>query len=246
MRQAVRLMKPAKQGSISPVKRAFKAAFPLTLPVMTGYLFLGTAYGIIMASKGYGPIWTFLMSLLVFAGSAQYVAITFLTAAFDPVRALLLTLLVNARHIFYGIAMLDSYRTVNRFKPYLIFGLTDETFSIVCSKEPPEGVNHEWFYFLVTLLDHGYWVTGSLIGAFLGTAIPFNARGLDFALTALFVVIFIGQWKSRRDHAPAIIGVGLTVASLMLLGPDRFIIPAMAAIVIVLTVFRKRIDGAVM
>ncbi len=239
-------MEPVANHNMSSCKCALKAAFPLTLPVMTGYLFLGTAYGIIMASKGYGPVWTLLMSLLVFAGSAQYVAVTFLTAAFDPLRAFLLTLLVNARHIFYGIAMLDKYQGARRFRPYLIFGLTDETFSIVCSTEPPEGVDRDWFTFFVTLLDHGYWITGSLTGAFLGAAIPFNTRGLDFALTALFVVIFISQWKSRRDHAPAILGVGMTVVSLLLFGPDRFIIPAMAAIVTVLTIFQKRIDGAVM
>jgi len=225
--------------------KALKAAFPHTIPVLTGFLFLGIAYGIIMSTKGYGIIWTFLMSLIVYAGSAQYVAITYLTSAFNPIQALLLTLIVNARHVFYGLSMLDKYRDAGRFKPYFIFGLTDETFSIVCSTEPPAGVDRTWFQFFVTLLDHVYWVTGSVIGALLGSAVSFNTRGLDFALTALFVVIFIGQWKSQRQHAPALIGVIGTAACLLLFGPDRFIIPAMALILMILGLFRQRIDGEV-
>lgn len=226
--------------------RAFKAAFPLTIPVLTGYLFLGTAYGIIMNSKGYGTGWTFLMSLLVFAGSAQYVAVTFLTTVFNPVYALLLTVMVNARHIFYGISMLEKYQGTGRFKPYLIFGLTDETFSIVCSTEAPDGVDKNWFLFFVTFLDHGYWITGSVIGALLGSIVTFNTRGLDFALTALFVVIFIGQWKGRRNHGPALIGVACSVACLLTFGPGQFIIPAMATIIAALTLFRTKIDGEVL
>ena len=227
-----------------PVKtKALQAAFPQTIPVLTGYLFLGIAYGIIMSSKGYGSGWTFLMSVFVYAGSAQYVAVTFLTSVFNPVNALLLTLMVNARHIFYGIAMLDKYRDTGRFKPYLIFGLTDETFSIVCSTDVPEGVDRQWYLFFITLLDHLYWVSGSVIGALLGSMVTFNTKGLDFVLTALFVVIFIGQWKSQRNHGAAVIGIVCSVICLLIFGPDRFIIPAMAAIVAMLSFFRGRIEG---
>lgn len=219
--------------------KAFQAAFPHTIPVFTGFIFLGMAYGIVMNSKGYGVLWTMLMSLFAFAGSAQYVAITFLTSAFNPVYALLMTLMVNARHLFYGISMLDKYRNTGKFKPYLIFGMCDETFSINCSAEPPMGVDRSWFYFFVTILDHSYWVVGSVLGGILGSMVSFNTKGLDFVLTALFVVIFVGQWKSQKNHKPAIIGVVASVICLIIFGKSGFIIPAMIAIFIVLTAARK-------
>lgn len=220
---------------------ALKAAFPHTLPVLTGFTFLGIAYGILMSSKGYGLIWTFLMSLLGFAGSAQYVAIVFLTTVFNPVSALVITLMINARHLFYGISMLDKYSGTGKFKPYLVFGLCDETFSIVRTTEPPSGVDRNWFMFFITLLDHIYWVTGSVLGSLLGSVITFNTKGLDFVLTALFVVIFIGQWKSPHNRRPAAIGVICAVLCLVVFGPGNFVIPAMIAILVALTVFRGRL-----
>ena len=222
---------------------AFKAAFPHTIPVLTGFMFLGIAYGILMNSKGYGVGWTLLMSLFAFAGSAQYIAVTFLTTVFNPVYALLMTLIINARHLFYGISMLDKYKNAGRLKPYLIFGLCDETFSIVCSTEPPEGVNKNWFYFFVTLLDHLYWVAGSVIGGLLGAVVSFNTKGLDFVLTALFVVILTGQWRTRKNRLPAVIGVVCAVICLLLFGQSHFIIPAMLAILASLTLFRKGLDA---
>lgn len=222
--------------------KAFKAAFPHTIPIFTGFIFLGMAYGILMNTKGYGLGWTILMSVLAFAGSAQYVAITFLTSVFNPVYALLMTLMINARHLFYGISLLEKYKNTGKFKPYLIFGLCDETFSIVCSTEPPEGVNRNWFMFFITLLDHIYWVLGSALGGLLGSMISFNTKGLDFVLTALFVVIFIGQWKTKRDHKPAIIGVVCSVVCLAVFGSSNFIIPSMIAILAVLTISRKKHD----
>lgn len=221
---------------------ALKEAFPHTIPVLTGFTFLGIAYGILMSSKGYGVGWTVLMSFMAFAGSAQYVAITFLTSAFNPIYALLMTLMVNARHLFYGISMLDKYKDTGKLKPYLIFGLCDETFSIVCSVEPPEGVNRKWFRFFITLLDHCYWVLGSAIGGFLGNMVSFNTKGLDFVLTALFVVIFVGQWKSQKNHKPAVIGVLCSVICLIVFGQRNFIIPSMIAILVVLTKFRKEVE----
>ncbi len=219
--------------------RALRAAFPLTLPVLAGFLFLGMAYGILMNSKGYGPGWTALMSLFAFAGSAQYVAVTFLTSVFNPLHALLLTVMINARHLFYGLAMLDKFRSAGKFRPYLIFGLCDETFSILCASEPPAGVDRNWFMFFVTALDHAYWVLGSLAGALLGTLLPFDVRGLDFVLTALFVVIFIGQWQGQKRHEPAVIGVVCSVVCLALFGRERFILPALVLIVLLLLVLRK-------
>ncbi|MGE5398485.1 MAG: AzlC family ABC transporter permease [Chitinophagales bacterium] len=227
--------------TMEEITRALKAAFPHTIPIFTGFIFLGIAYGILMNSKGYGFGWTVLMSFIVFAGSAQYVAISLLTSVFNPIYALLLTLMVNARHLFYGISMLEKYQNTGKFRPYLIFGLCDETFSIICSTEPPPGVDRKWFMFFVTMLDHGYWVLGSAIGSLLGYMVSFNTRGLDFVLTALFVVIFIGQWKTQKSHSPAVIGVGCSIICLVIFGSSNFIIPSMIAILAILTIFRKKL-----
>lgn len=221
---------------------ALRLAWPNTLPVLTGYAFLGIAYGVLMQANGYGAGWTLLLSLFTFAGSAQYMTITFLTTTFDPAAAFLLTLMINARHIFYGISMLGQYSTVKRFKPYLIFGLTDETFAVVQAHEPPPSIDRATYYFVITLLDHLYWVLGSLTGAILGQAIHIDVRGLEFVLTALFVVIFVSQWQSQRNHRPAIIGLAVSVLCLVIIGPDGFVIPAMIVMLVVLFAGRKRID----
>lgn len=209
---------------------ALKAAFPHTIPVLTGFIFLGIAYGITMNDKGFNIGWIFLMSLFVFAGSVQYLAITFLTSAFNPIYAFLMTLMVNVRHLFYGISLLEKFKDTGKFKPYLIFGMCDETFSIVCSVDPPENIDKKWFMFFITMLDHCYWVLGSVIGGIIGSVISFNTKGLDFVLTAFFVVIFAGQWKSNKDHKPAAIGVVCSLLCLIIFGPDKFIIPSMIAI----------------
>lgn len=222
--------------------KALKAAFPHTIPVLTGFLFLSIAYGILMDSKGYGVGWTALFSLIVFAGSAQYMAISFLTSVFNPMYALLMTLMLNARHLFYGISMLERYRDTGKFRPYLIFGMCDETFSITCSVEPPEGVDRNWFFFFITLLNQTYWVLGSILGGLLGPMISFNTKGLDFVLTALFLVIFLGQWKSSKDRNPALIGLVCSLISLIIFGPDNFIIPAMIAILVVLILYRNKYE----
>lgn len=224
------------------MKKAFCAAFPYTVPVLTGYLVLGAAYGLLMQDKGFGVVWTLVCSIAIFAGSMQFVGITLLTSAFDPVHTLVMTIMINARHIFYGLSTLRKYQTAGGLRPYLIFGLTDETFSIVCSAEPPDGVKAEPFYFAVTLLDHFYWVAGSLLGCLAGGLLSFNTEGLDFALTALFFVIFLNQWTEEKQHAPAIIGLTASLAALLFFGPARFLIPAMAAIVICLFACRGRIE----
>ena len=219
---------------------ALKAAFPYTLPVLTGFIFLGAAYGILMNSKGYGIQWTFLMSLFAFAGSAQYVAITFLTTAFNPLNALLMTLMINARHLFYGISMLEKYKDAGRLKKYLIFGMCDETFSILCTTDAPEGVDNNWFRFFVTLLNNSYWVGGSILGSFLGSMISFSTKGLEFVFTALFVVNFLEQCQSHSDHKAARAGLGCSILCLVIFGPSGFIIPSMILIISVLTLMRKR------
>lgn len=223
-------------------REALKAAFPHTIPVLTGYAFLGLAYGVLMSLRGFGVGWTAVISLCVFAGSMQYVGLTLLTASFSPVSALLMTLVVNARHLFYGVSMLGRFRGTGKCKPFLIFGLTDETFSILCSAEPPEGVDRNWFMCFVTLLDYIYWVSATILGAALGGLITFETKGLDFVLTALFVVIFLNQWREQKQHLPALIGLGCSALCLLLFGADGFILPAMLSIVLVLTLLRRRLE----
>lgn len=223
--------------------KALKAAFPITIPVLTGYLFLGMGYGILMDNIGYGLGWTALMSLMIFAGSIQYVAIALFTSAFNPLYTLLLTIVVNARHVFYGISMLEKYKGAGRLKPYLIFGLTDETFSILSTMDPPEGVQKKWFQFFVTLLNHCYWVSGSVLGNVVGSMVSFNTKGLDFVLTALFTVIFIDQWRGTKKHGPALIGLGASLLCLVILGKENYLIPSMIMILFLLTIFRKKIEN---
>lgn len=224
-------------------KKALLAALPHTIPILTGYIVLGAAYGILMNSKGYGLIWALLMSLIVYAGSAQYAAITFLTSIFNPVYALFLTLMVNARHVFYGLSLMSKLKDTGKLKPFIIYWLSDETFSVLCSAEPPKEINKSWFMFFIALLNYLYWSLGTIMGSLIGNMISFNTHGLDFALTALFVVIFISQWKSQKRHEPAITGVFCTVICLIIFGQSNFVIPSMIAIITVLTLMRNKIEG---
>lgn len=217
-----------------------KYVFPKTVPVMVGYIFLGTAYGILMSVNGFGVGWALAVSVIVYAGSLQYVGINLLLAAVSPAAAFLMALMVNARHLFYGISMLGKYQNMGKVKPYLIFGLTDETFSVVCNEKIPEGMPEEKAYFWLTFLDQCYWVLGTLIGAVAGSVITFNTAGLDFALTALFIVIFTDQWMSQKKHGPAVAGVACSVLCLNLFGQEAFIIPAMIAILGVVSAGYKR------
>lgn len=223
---------------------ALKAAFPHTAPILTGFIFLGMAYGLLMNAKAFSPWLTLAMSALVYAGSMQYVAIPLLAGPFNPLLALLLTLVVNARHLFYGISMLEKMKGAGRFKPYVIFALCDETFSVLLSSEPPTGVDRGLFMFFIAFLNQFYWVTGSILGYMVGSAAGFEAGGLDFALTALFVVIFLGQWKASSDRRPAMIGVGVTALSLVLFGRESFMLPAMAMILAALMLIRRNIEEA--
>lgn len=218
------------------VTLALGYAFPKTIPVMVGYVFLGMAYGILMRVNGFGILWTLTISLLVYAGSLQYVGVSLLTSAANPVYAFLMGLMINARHLFYGISMLGKYRDVKKFRTYLIFALTDETFSVVCNEKIPEGLDREWVYLWISALDQCYWVTGSVLGSIVGSMIRFNTKGLDFALTALFVVIFTDQWKNQKDHRPALAGVICSVVCVIMFGADSFIIPAMLLILAVLSI----------
>ena len=223
--------------------KAFRAAFPLTLPICAGFLFLGLAYGVYMNSKGFSFVWPMIMSLTIFAGSMEFVTVTLLTSAFNPLYAFLLTVMVNARHLFYGVSMLETYKGTGKKKWYLIFGMCDESFTINCTANPPEGVDRGWFMFFVTLLNHIYWVVGSTLGGLLGGLVTFNTKGIDFVMTALFVVIFIDQWRAQKQHLPAVIGLAVSFLSLLVFGTERFILPAMALMLAVLTLLRRPLSG---
>ncbi len=222
--------------------RAFRAALPHCLPVCTGFLFIGMSYGVYLSSMGFSFLWPMATSILIFAGSMEFVTANLLILHFDPINALLLALTVNARHLFYGISMLEKYRDAGRKKWYLIFGMCDETFAINVSAQPPEGVDRSWFYFFVTLIDHCAWVAGATLGGLVGGWIPFDTTGIDFVLTALFVVIFLGQWLAAKRHLPAVTGVLCSVAALVVFGADNFILPAMVLILLALTGLKKRIE----
>lgn len=228
-------------GTGRSLGRTLAAAFPHTVPVLTGYLVLGMAYGVLMQAKGYGAIWAFLMSAVAFCGSMQFVAITLLTSVFDPVEAFLMSLMVNARHLFYGVSMLGKYRGMGWAKVPLVYTLSDETFSIVSSVEPPEGMRARDFYLAVSILDYIYWVGGSVLGALAGKFIRFDTTGLDFALTGLFVVLFIEQVKNPENRRSGVIGMACTVAALAVFGADKLVIPAMILVLVVLLLGRKKL-----
>ena len=231
----------AMNGTGRSLGRTLAAAFPHTVPVLTGYLVLGMAYGVLMQAKGYGAIWAFLMSAVAFCGSMQFVAITLLTGAFDPVGAFLMSMMVNARHLFYGVSMLGKYRGMGWAKVPLVYTLSDETFSIVSSVEPPEGMRARDFYLAVSVLDYIYWVGGSVLGALAGKFIRFDTTGLDFALTGLFVVLFIEQVKNPENRRSGVIGMACTVAALAVFGADKLVIPAMILVLVVLLLGRKKL-----
>ncbi|MDF2540920.1 MAG: branched-chain amino acid transporter permease [Herbinix sp.] len=223
---------------MSNKKAALQAAIPYTLPVFTGYIVLGAAFGILMDSKGLSLFWTIFASLFVYAGSMQFVSVALLSAGFDPLYTFFITIAVNARHLFYGVSMLHRYKGTGKLKPYLIFSLTDESFSILCSSEPPVGIDRTLFMFYISLLNHIYWVLGSILGGVIGSMFTFNTTGIDFVLTALFVVILINQWKATTNHIPAIIGIVSAILCRILFGADDFIIPSMVLILFFVSILK--------
>ena len=225
-------------------RRALSAAFPYTRPILAGFLFLGIAYGVFMRTAGFSAVFPILMSLTIFAGSMEFVTVNLLLGAFQPLGAFFLTLMVNARHLFYGVSMLDRYRDTGAKKWYLIFGMCDESFSINCTAQVPPQVDRGWFYFFVTLFNHFYWVLGATLGALFGSLVHFNTEGLDFVMTALFVVIFLEQWLKEKNHVSSLLGLGLSLLCLVLFR-DSFMIPAMLAILGCLTLLRNSLEKAV-
>ena len=228
-----------KQNSI---KRAFKAAFPYTIPIFAGFWFLGMTYGIYMNVSGFSFLYPMLMSITIFAGSMEFITVDLLLGSFNPVQAFLMTLMINARHLFYGISMLDKFRGTGLKKLYLIFGMCDESFSINYTAKIPPDVDRGWFMFFVTLLNHFYWFSGSTLGGIFGSLIHFNTEGLDFVMTAMFTVIFLEQWLKDRQHISALLGLGISLLCLWIFGADNFIIPSMAAMLMMLTLLRKPVE----
>lgn len=221
-------------------RKTLKTVFLDTVPVMTGYLFLGAGFGILLSEKtGYGAVWSIAMALFMLAGSGQYLAVSLMADHASIISAAIATFLINARHIFYGISLVEAYKGSGKKKPYLIFALTDETYSLVTQNEPPEGMSRHSYCFWVSLLDQIYWLIGCALGSFLGSTLPISFEGVEFVLTALFVTMFVEQWLTHKNHLPAIIGVGSTVLCLVLFGKDVFLIPSMVLIAALLTISRK-------
>ena len=230
---------PQAQRKIS---RALKCALPHTIPIFAGFCFLGMTYGIYMKISGFAFWYPMLMSLVIYGGSLEFVAVSMLLAPYAPMQAFLMTLMIQARHLFYGITMLDKFRGMGWKKPYLIFGMCDETFSINCTAEIPEDVDRGWFYFFVTLLNQIYWVLGATAGGLVGGLIRFNTEGLDFVMTAMFVVIFLEQWRKEKRHDSAAVGMVASVVCLGIFGAENFLIPTMICILAVLTALRRPLE----
>lgn len=228
-----------KKGSY---KKAFRAAFPYTIPVLTGYLFIGIAFGVMFQEKGYNFLWAALMSILVYAGSGQYLAVNFFAPGVSFFQVIFMTFMVNVRHIFYGLSLLERFAKMGKQRLYMIFSLTDETYSLYFITKVPKDVDENKFLLAIALLDQSYWVIGSVIGALAGSLLPFDATGIDFAMTALFLVIFVEQWMDSRQHIPALAGVGCAAVCLAVFGKDSFILPAMICIMLLLLSCRKVIE----
>ena len=220
-----------------------RKAFHKSVPVMAGYIVLGMGFGILARQAGYGVLWSFAMSLLIYAGSMQYVGIGLLEGSASVLVTALTTVMVNARHLFYSISMIGHYRTSGRYRPYLVFALTDETYSLLCDGNVPEGTDPGLYRFLVSLFNHAYWVLGSVAGSLLGGVLPFSSAGIEFSMTALFIASFAEQWITAGDHLPALAGLLGTLLCLVLFGPERFLIPAMLLITLVLSLLRGRISA---
>lgn len=227
---------------IVTTKDFFKNVIIKTLPVMAGYVVLGIGFGILLKVNGYGVCWALLMSVLIYAGSAQYVGISLISGGASIITTAITILMVNARHLFYGISMINKYKGAGKRKPYLIFALTDETYSLVCNGEYPEETDKYKYWFFVSLFNQIYWISGSLIGSLLGSVIKFDTTGIDFSMTALFVTVFVEQWLSTKEHRPALIGLAASAICLVIFGSEKFLIPAMVLILVFLMLFKKSFD----
>lgn len=223
-------------------RKALKAAFPCTIPIMTGFIFLGAAYGIYMNASGFSFVYPLFMSMLIYGGSLEFVAMEMLLSPFAPLQVFIMALLIQARHLFYGLSMLDKFRGTGWKKFYLIYGMCDETFSINYTADIPEDVDKGWFMFFVTLLNQFYWVASATTGGIIGSLLKINTDGISFVMTAMFVVIFMDQWLKEDHHLSSLIGLGVSLVCLLIFGADSFMIPTMITIIVLLTVLRRRLE----
>ena len=223
-------------------RKALKAAFPCTIPIMTGFIFLGTAYGIYMNASGFSFVYPLFMSMLIYGGSLEFVAVEMLLSPFAPLQVFIMALLIQARHLFYGLSMLDKFRGTGWKKFYLIYGMCDETFSVNYTADIPEDVDRGWFMFFVTLLNQFYWVASATTGGIIGSLLKINTDGISFVMTAMFVVIFMDQWLKEDQHLSSLNGLGVSLICLLIFGVDSFMIPTMITIVVLLTVLRHRLE----
>lgn len=223
-------------------RKTVSAAFPVTIPVLMGYLAIGMAFGLMLQSAGYGVLWTFLMSLTIYAGSGQYLGVSLLATGAPLTQVAFLTLMINFRHLVYGLSMLEKFRGMGKRKLYMIFSLTDETYALLSAAKAPEGVDEHDYYFTISVMNQSYWIAGSVLGAALGAALGFDTTGVDFAMTALFLVIAVGQWRAAGSHLPALLGGGATLVSLMAVGAEDMLLPALGIIVAVLTLMRPYLN----
>ena len=224
-------------------KKLLKTVFIRTIPIMTGYVVLGIGFGVLLQKAGYSWIWALLMGLTMYSGTMQYVGVDLLSSGASVITTAIMALVVNARYIFYGLPMIDRYKNSGWKKPWLIFGLTDENFALLCSTEPPEGSSDHLYCLLVTIFDHCYWMIGCVLGVLLGSAMKFNTAGIEFVMTALFITVFVDQWRETKNHIPALSGIAVTLICLLIFGKDNFLIPAMLLIVVVLALGRRFIES---
>ena len=225
-------------------KNTVKLAFIKSVPVMAGYIVLGTGFGILMRNAGYGVLWAASMSALIYAGSMQFVGVGLLAGGASVITAVFTTIMVNARHLFYSISMIHQYKDAGKYKPYMIFALTDETYSLLCDGKIPDQAEPNQYRFFVSLFNHCYWIAGSVTGSLLGAVLPFSTAGIEFSMTALFIASFTEQWLTTKDHAPALVGLLCTLLCLILFGKENFLIPAMLLITCLLTLLRRREEAA--
>lgn len=225
----------------SPVSNIVKKAWIKSIPVMAGYIVLGIGFGILLRGAGYGAVWAFAMSVLIYAGSMQYVGVSLLAGSVSLLTALLTTIMVNARHLFYSISMIDRYQNAGKYKPYLIFALTDETYSLLCDGQVPEGTDPALYRFLVSAFNHSYWITGCVLGNLIGAILPFGTAGIEFSMTALFIASFTQQWMTTQNHLPALTGLFSTLLCLIAFGRQNFLIPSMLLITLILSLLRQHL-----
>ncbi len=219
-------------------KKVFKKALTACLPVISSFIVIGISFGVVVQSRGFGPLWAGAMSVFIYAGSMQFVALELMASGAGLLTAAITTVMVNLRHVFYGLSMIEQYKDVGKAKPYLIFALCDETYSLVCNPPELEPGEKKAFYLLVSVMNQASWVLGSILGGVLGAALPFSTQGIDFALTALFVSVVAEQWLSTKEHTPALLGLGLSLFCLLLFGPENFLLPAMLLILLGLSLYR--------